>query len=89
MICGEHGTGKTTLIRSAAREVGQGVIYVEIPADAKDIEDFGIAFGKSLNFAFDERIPFMKQLTLDDTHEKLIIIFLTTKAFDPNVSFYR
>ena len=45
VICGERGTGKTTLIRSASREVGQdedkgiqggkGVIYVEIPADAE------------------------------------------------------
>ncbi|CAG8464689.1 7923_t:CDS:10, partial [Rhizophagus irregularis] len=70
VICGEHGTGKTTLIRSAS---GQGVIYVEIPADAEDIENFGIAFGKSLNFAFEERISFMSQLTkkvLGDTHGK-------------------
>ena len=89
VVCGEHGTGKTTLIRSASREVGQdedkgiqggiGVIYIEIPADAEDIEDFGIAFGASLNFAFEERISFTSQLMkkiLGDTNGKLIIIFL-------------
>ncbi|GBB88418.1 hypothetical protein RclHR1_00150014 [Rhizophagus clarus] len=73
VVCGEHETGKTTLIRNASREVGQGVIYVEIPADAEDIEDFGIAFGKSLNFAFEERISFMSQLmkkVLGDTNGK-------------------
>ena len=46
VVCGGHGTGKTTLIRIASREVGQvkdknkviqdggmGVIYVDIPED--------------------------------------------------------
>ncbi|PKC60970.1 hypothetical protein RhiirA1_467246 [Rhizophagus irregularis] len=60
VVCGEHETGKTTLVRSASREVGQGIIYVEIPADAEDIEDFGMAFGKSLNFAFEERFSLCK-----------------------------
>ena len=43
VVCGENGTGKTTLTRIALREVGQGVIYVEIPSDPKDknIELFG------------------------------------------------
>ena len=102
VVCGEHGTGKTTLTRIASREVGQdkdkgiqggmGVIYVEIPADAESIEDFGIAFGESLNFAFEERISFMSQLfkkILGDTNGKLIIFYFTTEAFDPNVSLYR
>ena len=62
VVCGEHGTGKTTLTRIASREVGQGVIYVEVPPDAKDIEQFGIAFGKSLNFTFEEHISFIKKI---------------------------
>jgi len=79
LVCGEHGTGKTTLTRIASREVGQGVIYVEVPPDAEDIEQFGIAFGKSLNFAFEEHISFTTQLMkklLSDTNNKLIIIIL-------------
>ena len=79
VVCGENGTGKTTLTKRASREVGQGVIYVEIPADAEDIEDFGIAFGKSLNFAFEERISFSAQLMkkiLGYTNSKLIFIIL-------------
>ena len=41
----------------AAREVGKGVIYVDIPSctDAGQFELlFGKAFGKALNFTFDE-----------------------------------
>jgi len=30
MVCGEHGTGKTTLTRIASSEVGHGVIYVDV-----------------------------------------------------------
>ncbi|CAG8442788.1 5474_t:CDS:2 [Acaulospora morrowiae] len=58
--CGEHGSGKTTLVRIASSEVGRGVIYVDVPSD---VEDFGLAFGKALNFAFEERISFTQQLT--------------------------
>ncbi|CAG8667676.1 13317_t:CDS:2, partial [Acaulospora morrowiae] len=64
MVCGEHGTGKTTLTRIASREVGQGVIYVDIPAD---IEDFGKAFGRALNFAFEEHISWTRKV-LGDTN---------------------
>ncbi|CAG8651761.1 4208_t:CDS:2 [Ambispora gerdemannii] len=59
VVCGEHGTGKTTLIKIASREVGQGVIYVDTPAD---IEDFGKAFGRALNFTFEEHISWSGQL---------------------------
>ncbi|GES89436.1 P-loop containing nucleoside triphosphate hydrolase protein [Rhizophagus clarus] len=64
VVCGEHGTGKTMLTRIASREVGQGVIYVEIPSDPKDknIELFGKAFGESINFEFEEHISFIGQL---------------------------
>ncbi|CAB4434517.1 unnamed protein product [Rhizophagus irregularis] len=59
MICGEFGTGKTLLIRTAAKEVGHGIIYVDVPSN---IKDFGIAFGEALNFAFEEDITFTRQL---------------------------
>ncbi|CAG8518268.1 10913_t:CDS:2 [Dentiscutata heterogama] len=69
VVCGEHGTGKTTLTRIASREAGQdkdrgiqggaGVIYVDIPPDFKDLGD---AFGKAINFAFEENISFTVQL---------------------------
>ena len=49
-ICGEHGTGKTTMVRIASREVGRGVIYVDVPPDVKK---FGKAFGRAINFAFE------------------------------------
>ena len=59
MVCGEHGTGKTTLTRIASREVGDGVVYVDIPSD---FEDLGEAFGKAINFAFEENISITEQL---------------------------
>ncbi|CAG8662707.1 783_t:CDS:2, partial [Ambispora leptoticha] len=59
MVCGEHETGKTILIRIASSEVGHGVIYVDIPANFNEL---GEAFGKAINFAFEERISFTEQL---------------------------
>ena len=58
-ICGEHGTGKTTMVRIASREVGRGVIYIDVPPN---IRDFGEEFGKAINFAFEERVSYTKQL---------------------------
>ncbi|CAG8633024.1 4986_t:CDS:2, partial [Paraglomus brasilianum] len=31
VIVGNHGTGKTTVVRQCARDVGKGVIYVDVP----------------------------------------------------------
>ncbi|RIA91479.1 P-loop containing nucleoside triphosphate hydrolase protein [Glomus cerebriforme] len=53
IICGEHGTGKTTLIRMEATNIGKGVIYVDIPSDFKNL---GKAFGKAINLLFFEDI---------------------------------
>ncbi|CAB4383260.1 unnamed protein product [Rhizophagus irregularis] len=78
VVCGGHGTGKTTLTRIASREIGQdkdkiqgrmGDIYVEISSDPEDIEHFGKAFGKPLDFRFEEHISFTAQLILGDNGE--------------------
>ncbi|RHZ65029.1 hypothetical protein Glove_319g168 [Diversispora epigaea] len=50
-ICGEHGSGKTTLITKEATNVGKGVIYVDIPSN---LENLGKAFGKAVNLSFFE-----------------------------------
>jgi hypothetical protein len=47
IIYGEHGIGKTTLIKTALKEIGQGVIYVDIPANLDKLDD---AFKKAFNF---------------------------------------
>ncbi|RHZ79659.1 hypothetical protein Glove_142g57 [Diversispora epigaea] len=60
MVCGEHGTGKTRLIRISANEVGQGVIYVDVPANS-NLNLFGDALGKALNY-FDKHVPYSKRL---------------------------
>ncbi|RHZ52402.1 hypothetical protein Glove_461g68 [Diversispora epigaea] len=46
IIYGKHGIGKSTLIKMASKEIGQGVIYVDIPSN---IEDFGKNFAKAMN----------------------------------------
>ncbi|CAF0775772.1 unnamed protein product [Rotaria sordida] len=53
IVLGEHGVGKSTLIRQAAREVGRGVIYVYVPSN---VEKFGTAFARAINFDFKEHI---------------------------------
>ncbi|CAF3402484.1 unnamed protein product [Rotaria sp. Silwood1] len=53
IVLGEHGVGKSTLIRQAARIVGRGVIYVDVPSNVKK---FGVAFAHAINFDFKEHI---------------------------------
>ncbi|CAG8605463.1 10597_t:CDS:2, partial [Acaulospora colombiana] len=60
LVYDEHGTGKNTLIRISSREVGRGVIDVDVPASL-DLTKFGDAFGKTLNFTFEEHISHTKQ----------------------------
>ncbi|CAH1769031.1 5884_t:CDS:2, partial [Entrophospora sp. SA101] len=55
----------------SAKEVGQGVIYVDIPAN---IMQLGEAIGKAINFSFEEDISFTAQLLrkiLGDTSKKI------------------
>ncbi|CAF1416092.1 unnamed protein product [Adineta ricciae] len=53
IVLGEHGSGKSTLIRQAAREVGPGVVYVDVPSN---VEKFGFAFARAIRFNFKEHI---------------------------------
>ncbi|GBB85228.1 hypothetical protein RclHR1_01180005 [Rhizophagus clarus] len=72
VICGEHGTGKTTLIRRAANEVGTGVIYIDIPSYINELDE---AFGKAINYAFGEHVPLTIQLlektAINDNHHRV------------------
>ncbi|RHZ44891.1 hypothetical protein Glove_707g40 [Diversispora epigaea] len=77
MVCGEDGTGKTTLTKIVSKEAKQGVIYINIQgSDNKKsdaLEDFGVAFGKALNFTFEEHVAFSKKFIkkiLGDVNEK-------------------
>jgi len=91
VVCGEHGTGKTTLTTKVAREIGKGVIYVDTPAD---IEEFGNSFGKALNLIFDEDTMLtlrLKRNFFGDTKGESVIIvkfiiitLLITDLFDSN-----
>jgi replication-associated recombination protein RarA len=70
VICGEHGTGKTTLARLMARKFGQGVIYIDVPTSLDEFE-------RALNFTFKEHISFTRQILqkiLGRTKDRIIII---------------
>ncbi|CAI2186264.1 11898_t:CDS:2 [Funneliformis geosporum] len=46
VVVGNHGTGKTTMVRECAKEVGKGVIYVDVPPVLnKFVENFANAIG--------------------------------------------
>ncbi|UJR28116.1 hypothetical protein I4U23_009371 [Adineta vaga] len=53
ILLGEHGVGKSTLIRQAARKVGSGVVYVDVPPN---VEKFGFAFARAIRFNFKDHI---------------------------------
>ncbi|RUS14985.1 P-loop containing nucleoside triphosphate hydrolase protein [Endogone sp. FLAS-F59071] len=57
-IVGEHGTGKTTIIKDAATKVGKGVVYINIPDDLSNLENFGDAFAKAIGWSFKEHISY-------------------------------
>lgn len=59
LITGEHGTGKTTLVLNACREVGVGCVYVSVPDDTRS---FGKALAEAIGFQFDEYISFTEAL---------------------------
>ncbi|RIA86887.1 hypothetical protein C1645_828574 [Glomus cerebriforme] len=59
LVCGEYGTGKSTLTKIASNEVEHGVIYVDIPVN---LDKFGDEFGEALNFTFKEQISYTRQL---------------------------
>ncbi|PKY15584.1 hypothetical protein RhiirB3_427809 [Rhizophagus irregularis] len=49
VIYGDHGIGKTTLIKTILKEINQGVIYVDIPTNLNKLNE---AFEKAFNFKF-------------------------------------
>ncbi|RUS20031.1 hypothetical protein BC937DRAFT_86546 [Endogone sp. FLAS-F59071] len=61
-IIGEHGTGKTTIIKAAATKVGKGVIYINIPDDLSNFDYFGDAFAKAIGWSFEEHISYLAAL---------------------------
>jgi hypothetical protein len=39
VISGEHGTGKTTTVQKVCKEVGKGIIYVDVPKNVANFKD--------------------------------------------------
>jgi predicted NACHT family NTPase len=51
VVVGEHGTGKSTIMKAACSNVGAGVIYVDVP---ENVRKFGLvdAFAHAIGFKF-------------------------------------
>ncbi|CAG8564621.1 35727_t:CDS:2 [Gigaspora margarita] len=97
VVTGEHGSGKTTMSVIAAQKIGQGVIYVNIKGNIKDLKDLGKVLGKAINFK--ESVSLMGHLTrkiigLDSTaaaykkkYKKLpVLVFDNISALDKSHS---
>jgi tRNA A37 threonylcarbamoyladenosine biosynthesis protein TsaE len=48
-MSGEHGAGKTTMVKKASQQIGGCVIYVNVP---KDIKEFDQAFASATGYNF-------------------------------------
>jgi len=59
LITGEHGTGKTTLVRYACKNSQYPALYFDIPFNTKEL---AIALGKKVDFDNQVHISFWKQL---------------------------
>jgi ATPase family associated with various cellular activities (AAA) len=59
VISGEHGTGKTSMIKKVCNEIGSGVIYVDVP---DDVNDFEKAFASATGFDFRENTGIQKYI---------------------------
>lgn len=51
-ITGEHGTGKTTAVRSVCQQIGAGVVYTFLPPAATE-QDVVETIGEAVNYDFD------------------------------------
>jgi ABC-type polar amino acid transport system ATPase subunit len=55
VIVGNHGTGKTTVVRQCARNVGKGVIYVDVPPV---LDNFIDNLANAIGYSFKEYVSF-------------------------------
>ncbi|CAG8577861.1 3189_t:CDS:2, partial [Funneliformis caledonium] len=55
VVVGNHGTGKTTVVRQCARDVGKGVIYVDVPPV---LDNFVDNLAKAIGYSFKEYVSF-------------------------------
>ena len=76
LVTGEHGTGKTTLVRQACWNVSTGVIYVEVPAD---YQLFAPALANAVDFHFD--LPVWTERAVSDFSVVLNHILVAAREY--------
>lgn len=52
IVSGEHGTGKTTTVQNVCREIGKGIIYVDIP---ENIGLFNHSFAQAIGVFYHQQ----------------------------------
>ncbi|RIA98243.1 P-loop containing nucleoside triphosphate hydrolase protein [Glomus cerebriforme] len=55
IVIGNHGTGKTTVVQQCARDVGKGVIYVDVPPV---LDNFIDNLAKAIGYSFKEYVSY-------------------------------
>ena len=49
VVAGEHGTGKSTMMKAACSKIGGGIIYIDVP---ENVRKFGDVFADAIGFKF-------------------------------------
>jgi len=75
-ICGEHGTGKTSLVLEACRKIGPGCVYVSVPDEP---QHFGTVLAEAIHFDPTSSITFIGAL-----HRRLYGIDMADKKSTPD-----
>ena len=60
IIGGSHGVGKTSTVLCAAKDLGSGVLYFEVPAAVED--RFAQHLGDTIRFQYDEKTAIVDRL---------------------------
>ena len=47
ILCGEHGIGKTSSVQKICKDIGKGIVYVNVP---ENINVFDLAFAEAIGF---------------------------------------
>eukprot|EP01128_Nolandella_sp_AFSM9_P005978 TRINITY_DN299_c0_g1_i1.p1 TRINITY_DN299_c0_g1~~TRINITY_DN299_c0_g1_i1.p1 ORF type:complete len:443 (+),score=106.59 TRINITY_DN299_c0_g1_i1:32-1330(+) len=59
LVVGEHGTGKTTVVRRACQQTGAGVVYTRVP---ELLPEFAHNLAEAVNYDLDVHISFWNQI---------------------------
>ncbi|RHZ80064.1 hypothetical protein Glove_139g39 [Diversispora epigaea] len=92
IVIGKHGTGKTTMVRQSAREVGKGVIYIDVsPVSDMFIMNLARAIGYKFNGDYVSLVESLnRKITGNDNSKKALSMYsLVMNAFERGAREYK